>query len=91
MYSVLLQFQDYFFRHLFVDVAVAAEGAGVLDVAGDLGDQVGILDFLIQITDQDTAGHVGGGDFPDGMLFLFAGDGVQGGFFDSRPRHNKTL
>ena len=43
MYSVLLQFQDYFFRHLFVNVAVAAEGAGVLDVAGDLGDEVGVL------------------------------------------------
>ncbi|MBR4351706.1 MAG: hypothetical protein IKQ01_01395 [Bacteroidales bacterium] len=43
MYSVLLQFQDYFFRHLFVNVAVAAEGARVLDVAGDLGDGVGVL------------------------------------------------
>ena len=46
-------------------------------MAGDLSDKVGILDFLIQVTDEDATGHVGGGDFPDGMLFLLAGDGVQ--------------
>ena len=46
-------------------------------MAGDLGDQVGVLDFLIQVTDEDAAGHVGGGDFPDGMLLFLAGDGVQ--------------
>lgn len=46
-------------------------------MAGDLSDKVGILDLLIQVTDEDATGHVGGGDFPDGMLFLLAGDGVQ--------------
>ena len=75
--TILFQFQNNFFRHLFVDVAVAAEGAGVLNVTGDLGDKVGVFDFFVEVSDQDAAGHVGGGDFPDGMLFLLAGDGVQ--------------
>ena len=43
----LFQFQDNFFGHFFVDVAVAAEGAGVLDVAGDLGNEVGVLDLFV--------------------------------------------
>lgn len=78
-YERLFQFQDNLFGHFLVDVAVAAEGAGVFDVAGDLGDEVGVLDFLVKIADQDAAGHVGGGDFPDGMLLFLAGDGVQRG------------
>ncbi len=75
----LFQFQNNLLGHLFIDVAVAAEGARVLDVTGDLGDKVGVLDFFVEVADQDTAGHVGGGDFPDGMLFLLAGDCVQRG------------
>ena len=43
----LFQLQDNLFGHLFVDVAVATEGAGVLDVAGDLGDEVGVLDLFV--------------------------------------------
>ncbi len=73
----LFQLQDNLLGHLLVDVAVAAEGAGVLDVAGDLGDQVGVLDFLIQVIDEDAAGHVGGGDFPDGVLLFLTGDSIQ--------------
>ena len=46
-------------------------------MAGDLGDEVGVLDFLIQVADQDAAGHVGGVDFPNGVFLFFAGDGVQ--------------
>ena len=76
---ILLQLQDDFLRHLLVNVAVAAERAGVLDVAGDLGDEVGVFDFLIKIADQDATGHVGRGNFPDGMLLFLAGDGVQRG------------
>ena len=48
-------------------------------MAGDFGDEVRVLDFLIQIADQNTAGHVGGSDFPDGMFLFLAGYGVQGG------------
>lgn len=43
----LFQLQDNLLGHLLVDVAVAAEGAGVLNVAGDLGDEVGVLDFFV--------------------------------------------
>ena len=43
----LFQFQDDLLGHFLVDVAVAAEGAGVLDVAGDLGDEVGVLDLFV--------------------------------------------
>ena len=46
-------------------------------MAGDLSDEVRVLDFFVEVSDQDAAGHVGGGDFPDGMLLFFAGDGVQ--------------
>ena len=54
----LFQLHDSLFRHFLVYVAVAAEGAGVLYVTGNLGNQVGVLDFLIKVTDQDAAGHV---------------------------------
>ena len=77
----LFQLQDNLFGHFLVDVAVAAEGTGVLDVAGDLGDEVGILDFFVEIADQDATGHVGRGDFPDGVLLFLAGDGIQGGHY----------
>ena len=73
----LFQLQDNFLGYLLVDVAVAAEGAGVLDVAGYLGDKVRIFHFLVEIPDQDAASHVGGGNFSDGVLFLLAGDGVR--------------
>ena len=46
-------------------------------MSGDLGDEVGILDFFVKVADQDAAGHVGGGDFPNGVFLFFAGDGVQ--------------
>ncbi len=46
-------------------------------MAGDLGNKVGVFDFLIEIAYQDTASHVGGGDFPDGVILFFTGDGVQ--------------
>ena len=40
-------------------------------------NKVGVFDFLIEIADQDTASHMGGGDFPDGVFLFFTGDGVQ--------------
>ncbi len=46
-------------------------------MAGDLGDEVGIFDFFVEVADQDAASHVGGGDFPDRMLLFLAGNGVQ--------------
>jgi len=46
-------------------------------VAGYLGDKVGVLDFFVKVADQNATGHVGGGDFPDGVFLLFTGDGVQ--------------
>ena len=55
----LFQFHYGLFRHFFVDVAVAVEGAGVLDMAGDLGDKVGVFDLFVEIADQDATGYVG--------------------------------
>ena len=46
-------------------------------MAGDLCDKVGVLDFLVEVADQDAASHVGGGYFPDGMLLFLSSDGVQ--------------
>ena len=43
----LFKFQDNFLGHFLVDVTVAAEGAGVFYVAGDLGDEVGVLDLFV--------------------------------------------
>ena len=46
-------------------------------MAGDLSDKVGVLYLFVKVANQDAAGHVGRGNFPDGMFLLFAGDGVQ--------------
>ena len=46
-------------------------------MAGDLSDKVGILDFFVEIANQDAASHMGRGDFPYGMLLFLAGYGVQ--------------
>ena len=43
----LFQLQDNLLGHLFVDVAVVTEGTGVLDVAGDLGDKIGVFDLFV--------------------------------------------
>ena len=59
--------------NLLVDLAVAGEGAGSLDVAGEGGDDVRILDFLVEIADEGTAGHMAGGNFADWLLVLLPG------------------
>lgn len=43
----LFQLQDNLLGHLFVDVAVATEGTGVLDVAGALGNKIGVFDLFV--------------------------------------------
>ena len=55
----LFQLHDGLLGHLLIDVAVAVEGTGVLDVAGDFGNQVRILDLFVEVADQNAAGHVG--------------------------------
>ena len=50
---------NYFLGHLLVDVAVTAEGAVVLNVAGDLGDEVGGFEFLVEEADKIATIHEG--------------------------------
>ena len=45
----LFQLHDDFFGHFFINVPVAVEGLGVFNVAGYLGDKVGILELLVEI------------------------------------------
>lgn len=58
-YKVLFQLHDGLLGHFLINVAVAVEGAGVLDVAGDFGNQVRILDLFVEVAEQNAAGHVG--------------------------------
>lgn len=50
-YKVLFQLHDGLLGHFFVDVAVAVEGAGVLDMAGNLCNQVRVLDLFVEVAD----------------------------------------
>ena len=45
----LFQLHDDFLGHFFVYIPVTVESLGVLNVAGYLGDKVGILELLVQI------------------------------------------
>ena len=45
----LFQFQNDFLGHFLINVPVTVEGFGVLNVAGYLGDKVGILELLVEI------------------------------------------
>jgi len=40
-------------------------------VAGEGGDDVRILNFLIEVADEGLAGHMAGGDATDGLLASF--------------------
>ena len=66
----LFQLHNDFLGHFFVYIPVTVESLGVLNVAGYLGDKVGILELLVQIPDQDAASHVGAGDLPDRVLLF---------------------
>ena len=66
----LFQLHNDFFGHFFVNIPVAVEGFGVLNVAGYLGDKVGILELLVQIPNQNPTGHMGAGDLPDRVLIF---------------------
>lgn len=59
-------------------------------MAGNLGYEVGILEFLVEIPDKNTTGHMGAGNFPDGVLLFFSGKGVDDRYFpvySGKPQH----
>ena len=72
----LFQLHNDFFSHFFVNIPVAVEGFGVLNVAGYLGDKVGILELLVEIPNQNPTGHMGACDLPDWVLLFFSGQRV---------------
>ena len=45
-------------------------------MAGEGGDDVRVLDFLIEIADEGAAGHVAGGYFADRLLVLLPGERI---------------
>lgn len=45
----LFQLHDDFFGHFLINVPVTVEGLGVFNVAGYLGNKVGILELLVEI------------------------------------------
>ena len=59
--------------HVDVNIAVADKSAGVVGMAGEGGDQVLVLDFLVDIPDKCAAGHVAAGDLIDWTLYLLSG------------------
>ena len=77
-YSVIQQFHRIGLDFL-DDFAIAGEGAGAFDVAGEGGDDVGVKDVLVKIADERLAGHVAGGDVADGLLGLLACEGIDDG------------
>ena len=48
-------------------------------MAGEGGDDVRVLDFLIEIADEGAAGHVAGGNLADRSLVLLSGERVDDG------------
>ena len=66
----LFQLHDDFFGHFLINVPVTVEGLGVFNVAGYLGNKVGILELLVEIPDQDAASHVGAGNLPNRVLLF---------------------
>ena len=62
-----------FLLHVDVNIAVADKGAGVVGMAGEGGDEVLVLDFLVDIPDKCAAGHVAAGDLIDWTLYLLSG------------------
>ena len=69
----LLQIIHQFLLHVDVDIAVADKGAGVVGMAGEGGDQMLVLDFLVDVSDKCAAGHVAAGDLIDRALHFFSG------------------
>ena len=53
---LILQNPHQILLHPKVNFAVAVEGAGVLNVTGDLGDEVGGHDFFVDVADQNEVG-----------------------------------
>ena len=59
--------------HIFVDFAVAGEGAATFFVAAEGSDQVRILDLFVEVADEAAAGQMGRCNFVERADFLFAG------------------
>lgn len=62
---------DEFFLHVFVDVAVTGEGFATFFVNAEGADEIGVLDFLVEIADEGASGEVAAGDFIQ-WVFLFS-------------------
>ena len=59
----LLQHTHQIPLHIFVDFAVAGEGAAAFFVAAEGADQVRVFDLFVEVADKAAAGQVGGCDF----------------------------
>ena len=74
-----LQDLDKITFHIDVNIAVAVEGSAAFGVAGESGYEVRILDQLVDVADEGTAGHMAAGHFIDRHFGFCSGNGVQFG------------
>ena len=63
--------------HVDIDRAVAGEGTAAFDVTGEGGDEVRVLDQLVDVADEGTAGHVATSDFVDRNFDFGSSHGVE--------------
>ena len=75
----LVEEADELFLHVLVDVAVAGEGFAAFFVAAQGADEIGVLDFLVEVADEGAPGEMAAGDFIERSLLLFAGGGIENG------------
>ena len=90
MNNSLLLFQNDLLGHFFVNVPVTIEGLGILNVSGDFGNQIRIFQLLVEIPNQNAAGHVRAGNFPDRVLLLLSGQRIDDRYFPvyaGKPQH----
>ena len=76
----LFQLHDGLLGHFLVNVAVAIECAGVLDVTGYLRNQVRVLDLLVEVADEDDIHQLTlrlWDSLPIGILSLFGNNNYQ--------------
>ncbi len=56
--TLLVKEVGHVLNHVVVDVAVSCECAGAFGVAGEFADEVGVLDFFVEVPDEGSACHV---------------------------------
>lgn len=78
IFSLIKQIR-HFSNHVIIDVPVAGECFGAFAMTGELANEVGVFDFLVEVADEGAACHMGAGNVADGTLFGLFSDRVDDG------------